>query len=117
MTRAQDFRSAVIYQLFRLDPDSDQSLQKQIVEQVVAAIAGGHIPTDTPLPSGRILANQLNVARNTVTLAYSRLKDDGYLISKERRGFFVNPEVIERRAKPPGSAWGTSSDSGRDSTL
>lgn len=84
-----------IRHLFQLNRGSDYSLQKQIVEQIVAAIAGGHIPLDTPLPSSRSLADQLEVARNTVTLAYNRLRDDGYLISKERSGYFVNPEAVQ----------------------
>ena len=56
---------------------------------------------DKPLPPSRALASQLGVARNTVTLAYCRLKDDGYLVSKERSGFFVNPGAIESNASPP----------------
>ncbi len=32
-----------------------------------------------------------------MTLAYYRLKDDGYLLSRERSGFYVNPEAIESR--------------------
>ena len=86
----------LISHLFNIDPASDKSLQKQIVEQVVAAIVGGHISLNTPLPPSRVLARQLGVARNTVTLAYRRLKDDGYLTSKERSGVFVNPETMEQ---------------------
>lgn len=84
-------------------------MQKQIVEQIVAAIAGGNIPLDKPLPPSRLLASQLGVARNTVTLAYYRLKDDGYLVSKERSGFFVNPDVIESN---PQIAYDRVTDSG-----
>lgn len=85
----------LIRHLFQLDRDSEYSLQKQIVEQIVAAIAGSHIPLDTPLPSSRLLAEQLKVARNTVTLAYNRLCDDGYLVSRERSGYFVDPESAQ----------------------
>lgn len=63
----------------------------------MSAIERGSIPVDKPLPPSRALATQLGVARNTVTLAYYRLKDDGYLVSRERSGFFVNPEAIEDR--------------------
>lgn len=84
-----------IYQLFHLEPESELSLQKQIRSQIVAAIIDGHIPVDEPLPSSRNLAKQLNVARNTVILAYEHLLDDGYLVSKQRSGYFVNPDVLE----------------------
>lgn len=83
-----------IYQLFHLRPDSEFSLQKQIRAQIVTAIRNGQIPVDKPLPSSRGLARQLKVARNTVILAYEHLLEDGYLISRQRSGYFVNPDVL-----------------------
>ncbi|MFK8031869.1 MAG: PLP-dependent aminotransferase family protein [Gammaproteobacteria bacterium] len=74
-----------------------------MVEQIVSAIVRGSIPVDKPLPPSRALAAQLGVARNTVTLAYYRLKDDGYLLSRERSGFYVNPDAIEVNAVSPAS--------------
>ncbi len=53
-------------QLFRLSKDGTGTLQKQIQEMLVKAILDGHIPIDQALPSGRKLAEQLNVARNTL---------------------------------------------------
>ena len=88
-----------IYQLFHLNPDSELSLQKQIREQVVAAINNGQIPMDEPLLSSRNLARQLNVARNTVILAYDHLLNDGYLIARQRSGYFVNPDVLKGQVK------------------
>jgi GntR family transcriptional regulator/MocR family aminotransferase len=38
------------------------------------------------LPSSRKLAQQLNVARNTVVAAYQQLIADGYLVSRQRSG-------------------------------
>jgi len=58
---------------------------------LVSAILDGHIPLNLPLPSSRELAKQLGIARNTVVLAYQHLIDENYLISEERRGYFVNP--------------------------
>ena len=83
-----------MYQLFHLSVDRALSLQKQLREQVVSAIIDGHIPVDKPLPSSRKLSKQLKVARNTVILAYEHLLDDGYLVSKERSGYYVNPDVL-----------------------
>ena len=40
-------------------------------------------------------ADQLGVARNTVVLAYQMLVEEGYLISRERSGHFVNPKMLE----------------------
>ncbi len=87
--------------LFHLDANSEHSLQKQIIEQITRAIVNGNLPTDLPLPSSRNLSSQLKVGRNTVILAYERLVSDGYLISKERSGYFVNPEILKGYAQAP----------------
>ena len=90
-----------VFQLFHLDPSSDVSLQKQIREQVVNAILKGQIPLNERLPSSRNLSQQLHIARNTVVLAYEHLMNDGYLITKPRSGYFVNPDVLEGIVKTP----------------
>ncbi len=85
--------------LFHLSPESDSSLQTQIREQISKAIIDGHIPPDIPLPSTRKLAEMLGVSRNTVILAYEHLTYDGYLVSRERAGFFVNNEILKSSVK------------------
>ena len=45
--------------------------------------------------SSRKLSEQLGIGRNTVMLAYAALEEDGYLIARERSGYFVNPEILE----------------------
>lgn len=75
------------------------SLQAQIREMLVTAIFDGQVPLDIPIPSSREMAEQLGVARNTVVLAYQQLADEGYLISHERRGHFVNPQILAGRVK------------------
>ena len=85
--------------LIKLEPKSHISLQLQLRKQIAQAIMRGNFPSNKPLPSSRKLSKELNVARNTVVLAYEHLEDDGYLVAKERRGYFVNPEVLKGRAK------------------
>ena len=85
------------HRLFQLSADSGQSLQSQLRESLVKAILDGHIQADVPLPSSRELARQLGVARNTVVLAYQHLIDERYLLASERRGYFVNPAILEGR--------------------
>jgi len=85
--------------LFHLSPNSDSSLQQQIREQISKAIIDGHITPDIPLPSTRKLADLLSVSRNTVILAYEHLIDDGYLVSRERAGFYVNEEILKSSVK------------------
>lgn len=81
--------------LFHLSPNSESSLQQQVREQISAAILDGHIPLGIPLPSTRKLAVMLKVSRNTIILAYQQLIDDGYLVSRERAGFYVNEEILK----------------------
>ena len=86
-------------QLFHLSPDSGMTLQNQLREMLVTAILDGHIPGGSPLPSGRRLAGQLGVSRNTVVLAYQHLVDEGFLISRERSGYYVNDEILAGRVR------------------
>ncbi|NND90842.1 MAG: PLP-dependent aminotransferase family protein [Granulosicoccus sp.] len=88
-------------QLFKLDVTSDQSLQAQLRQTLVKAILDQRIPVDIPLPSSRELSRQLNVARNTVVLAYQHLIDEHYLLSLERRGYFVNPAILDGMVDAP----------------
>ena len=89
------------HQLFKLDLNSDQSLQSQLRQALVKAILDGRIPEDVSLPSSRELSRQLNIARNTVVLAYQHLIDEHYIVSYERRGYFVNPEMLAGRVDAP----------------
>lgn len=97
MGRAHD--KPMWYQLFKLDSQSNQSLQAQLRQALVKAILDGRIPTDVALPSSRELSRQLNIARNTVVLAYQHLIDENYLLSQERRGYFVNPDMLSGRVE------------------
>ncbi len=81
------------HSLFHLDANAKGSLQSQIRELLVQAILDGHLPGDSALPSCRTLAKQLGVGRNTVVIAYQNLVDEGFLISKERSGHYVNTEI------------------------
>jgi GntR family transcriptional regulator / MocR family aminotransferase len=80
--------------LFRISPDSGQTLQAQIRQAIVAAILDRQIAASMPLPSCRVLGEKLGVARGTFVLAFQQLVDQGFLIAKERRGHFINPEVL-----------------------
>ena len=80
-----------------LDPESPLNLQKQIRQKLVEGILTGALPPGHKLPSSRKLAEQLDVARNTVVLAYQQLVADGYLVSRSRSGIFVNEEMLETR--------------------
>ncbi|WJF90452.1 PLP-dependent aminotransferase family protein [Paraburkholderia bonniea] len=94
---ASRMSSAMWTQQFQRPAESGASLQGQIRQMLVAAILDGQAAADTALPSSRELADQLSVARNTVVLAYQQLVEEGYLVSRARSGYFVNPAVLEGR--------------------
>ncbi len=84
--------------LFHLEPDKTVTLQAQLRRRLVAAILDGQIPAGSALPSCRALARSLKIARNTVVLTYQDLVEEGYLVSRERSGFYVNPDILRNRA-------------------
>jgi GntR family transcriptional regulator/MocR family aminotransferase len=104
-------QDAIIY----LDPGSAMNLQNQIRQKLVDGILNGSFPPGMKLPSSRKLAQQLEVARNTVVAAYHQLIADGYLVSRQRSGIFVNEEILQTRvghsgegsaaAQAEGKAW------------
>ncbi len=94
-------------QLFHLNPDSTATLQQQVREQISRAILEGHIPPNVQLPSTRELARMLKISRNTVIIAYQDLIADGYLISRERAGFYADPNILKGNQPTPGEGRST----------
>ncbi|MEZ5590240.1 MAG: GntR family transcriptional regulator [Gammaproteobacteria bacterium] len=94
-------------QLFHLPPKSVLTLQAQVREMLVGAILNAHIPGGEAVPSPRKLAEQLQIACNTVVLAYQQLVDEGYLIARERSGYYVAEDILDGRVNvsaPPAAA-------------
>ncbi|MEM7222387.1 MAG: PLP-dependent aminotransferase family protein [Pseudomonadota bacterium] len=87
--------------IFPVEHHSEISLQAQLRRHLVDAILDNRLASDEPLPSCRRLAQSLGVSRNTVVLTYQALADEGLLVSRERVGYFVNPELstVQRAAK------------------
>lgn len=95
--------------LFPLDPAEPGTLQARVRRRLLQAIEQGDLVAGRALPSTRAMARRLNVARNTVLIAYQGLVDDGFLKARERSGYFVAADVAMRKppqppAPPPGEA-------------
>lgn len=73
-------------QLIAVDSSLDIAPYQQIEEQIRAAIQRGELNPGALLPTVRQLADDLNVAPNTVARAYADLAEEGWLISEGRRG-------------------------------
>lgn len=88
-------------QFFQRWAGSGLSLQGQIRQMLVSAVLDGQLSPEVAIPSSREMAQSLGVARNTVVIAYQHLVDEGYLVSQERKGYFVNPSILAGRVAKP----------------
>ena len=77
------------------------SLQTQIREALVSAILDRQLDQAEAIPSTRKMAKSLGVSRNTVVLAYQGLMDDGYLLARQRSGYFVADKALEDHVAKP----------------
>ncbi len=85
--------------LFKISRDRKVSYQRQLREMIVSAILDDKLPLEVSLPSSRELARHLGIARNTVVLAYQQLIDEGYLISRERSGYYIDKTMLDGRVR------------------
>ncbi len=102
--------------LFNISKERKVSYQRQLREMIVSAILDTKLPLEIPLPSSRELAKHLGIARNTVVLAYQRLIDEGYLVSRERSGYYIDKTMLSGRVRVDSNAKkkpGTKPDWGR----
>ncbi len=89
--------------LIHLKREEYSSLQGQIREALVSAILDRKLDQSEPIPSTRKMSKSLGVSRNTVVLAYQGLLDDGYLVARERSGYYVANKALEDAVPPPRS--------------
>ena len=73
--------------MFALDTSSKKHLYVQIYEYIKSEIREGRLLKGEKLPSTRILANNLQVSRSTVDLAYEQLVSEGYLETRPGSGY------------------------------
>lgn len=84
-------------QLFLRSARPSLSLQGQIREMLVDAILSGVLAPGDAIPSSRELARHLRVGRITVVMAYQQLSEEAFLLSRERKGHFIHPDVLQGR--------------------
>jgi GntR family transcriptional regulator/MocR family aminotransferase len=79
-----------------VDRNSAQSLTGQLIVQLREAILEGRIKCGERLPPTRLLAKDLNIARNIVIQTYEQLLAEGYLESHTGSGTYVADLARER---------------------
>ncbi|MEL6794737.1 MAG: PLP-dependent aminotransferase family protein, partial [Pseudomonadota bacterium] len=75
--------------LFPVGRNEGVTLQAQIRSALEDAVAAGRLSPGDPAPSTRRLAAALGVSRNTVSLAFQALVDQGVMEARERSGFYI----------------------------
>ena len=75
--------------LLLINPGDELPIYRQIMRQIIEAIAGGRLACGEKLPSHRDLSEQLVVAPLTVKKAYDELEALGYLETQRGRGTFI----------------------------
>lgn len=83
----------------------------QISQQIIDEIQRGRLIPSTVMPGTREMAEQLQVNRKTVVLAYDELIAQGWLATEPRRGTFVSanlphffiPKQVEKAVELPSS--------------
>jgi GntR family transcriptional regulator/MocR family aminotransferase len=86
------FPTELLVELRRDDP---LPLHRQLEQELRGAIRTGRLGAETPLPSSRVLAEQLELSRGVVVEAYEQLVAEGYLTSLPGGATRVSARVLE----------------------
>jgi GntR family transcriptional regulator/MocR family aminotransferase len=86
--------------LVELRREDRAPLHRQLEVELRSAIRSGRLTPGSALPSTRMLAEQLSIARGVVVEAYEQLVAEGYLQSRHGGGTRVAPRVAETIARP-----------------
>ena len=73
----------------------------QIYNNIKDLILESKLKCGEKLMSKRQLAQSLDVSLNTVIAAYTELVNEGYIISREKQGYYVNEILIEKKEIQP----------------
>ncbi len=95
----------------KIDKQSKTAIYVQLAGQLKKQILSGELAVGSTLPSERAMARLLSVHRNTVVKAYTELKAEELVESKQGIGYIVTvPEVDDRGSNKPRAATGRHSD-------
>ena len=72
-----------------LDRTDVRSLTEQLYDFLKTEILSGNLASNEKLPSKRMSAQSLKCSITTMQAAYNQLVDEGYLITKEKSGYYV----------------------------
>jgi len=85
--------------MFKLDTSSGVPFYRQIIDQVLLAVADGRLKVGTQLPTVRQLAVDLSVNLNTVAKAYREMEIRGIVQTQQGTGTFIAARASGGRAR------------------
>jgi DNA-binding transcriptional regulator YhcF (GntR family) len=80
----------------QLDLRSGVPVYRQIMDQVLGAVASGRLSSGDQLPTVRQLAVDLSINPNTVIRAYRELEIRGFLDTHQGSGTFISQQRVEQ---------------------
>ncbi|HET7711649.1 MAG TPA: GntR family transcriptional regulator [Thermoanaerobaculia bacterium] len=83
--------------IFRMDAGSGVPLYRQVIDQVLLAVADGRLKPGMQLPTVRQLAVDLAVNLNTVARAYREMEIRGIVQTQQGTGTFVAAPRVDGR--------------------
>ncbi len=86
---------AILPEQFEIHPTSGIPIYRQLMDQVLALLAGKHIRPGEMLPSVREMAVALGVNPMTISKAYSRLELEGIVSRIRGRGMTIREQKID----------------------
>ncbi len=89
----------MIKKIIKISSEHSQAKYRQIIQSVINAIADGVIQKGDKVPSINEIANEYNLSRDTVMLAFNELKARGILGSVPGKGYFVESDNISIEKK------------------
>jgi len=81
---------------FRLDLQSGVPVYRQMIDQVMGAMAAGALRGGDQLPTVRQVAVDLSINPNTVARAYRELEIRGAVESQQGMGTFISHQKVRR---------------------
>lgn len=83
--------------MYNLDANEKEPMYQQLYNQIKEDICTGELLANEKLPSTRFLAEQLEISRSTVDMAYSQLLSEGYIYALPYKGYFIekNEDMVQ----------------------
>ncbi len=86
----------------RKSKDGQKYIYKYLYDCIRKDIIEGNLRPDEKLPGKRALAKHLGISINSVMNAYSMLLTEGFLYSREKTGYFVQPlNYVTKKEQSP----------------